>query len=92
MSGVAFLAHEPLPSACRIVFIRVRDTPNLNNTNRFFEPVAGAISADLVDLGIDLPEAGRLDAFVRKFVGTTPIQATPQDQTTLASLLDRSQS
>ena len=68
------------------------DAPKLNDTNRFFEPVAGAIAADLVDLGVDLPEADRLDAFIREFVGTTPIQATPQDQTTLANLLDRSQS
>jgi len=90
MSGVAFLAHEPLPSACRIVFIRVPDTPKLNDSNRFFEPIPGAIAADLADLGIKIEDAGRLDSFVRTFVGTTAIQATPQDQTTLATMLDRS--
>jgi hypothetical protein len=89
MSGVAFLSHEPLPSACRIVFIRVPDTPALNATNRYLDPVPGAVAADLVDLGADIAEAERLDAFTREFVGTTPNQATPQDQATFASMLDR---
>ena len=70
MSGVAFIAHEPLPSASRIVFIRVRDTPGLDGSNRFFDPAPGAIAADLVDLGVDIPEADRLDTFARNFVGT----------------------
>ncbi len=89
MSGVAFIAHEPLPSACRIVFIRVPDTAKLNDTNRFFEPVPGAIAADLADLGVNIPGADRLDEFARAFVGATPNQATPQDQATFASMLDR---
>lgn len=91
MSGVAFIAHEPLPSACRMVFIRVPDTPKLNDTNRFFDPVPGAIAADLADLGLDIQEADRLDAFALGFVGTMPVQATPQDQASFASMLDRQQ-
>ena len=70
MSGVAFLAHEPLPSASRIVFIRVPDTPGLDGSNRFFDPAPGTIAADLVDLGVTISEADRLDSFTRKFVGT----------------------
>lgn len=89
MSGVAFIAHEPLPSASPIVFIRVPDTPKLNGTNRFFEPTPGAIAADLVDLGLIIPEADRLDAFTRKFLGAMPTQVTAQDQATFASMLDR---
>jgi hypothetical protein len=89
MSGVAFIAHEPLPSACRIVFIRVPDTPALNDTNRFFDSVPGAIAADLADLGVNISEADRLDAFTREFVGKMPNQATPQDQANFASMLDR---
>jgi hypothetical protein len=88
MSGVAFLSNEPLPSASRIVFIRVRDTSRLDGTNRFFDPVPGAIAADLADLGIDIPEARRLDSFTREFVGTRPNQVTTQDQATFASMLD----
>src|SRR5215472_1684604 len=49
MSGVAFVSQEPLPSACRIIFIRVPDTPRLDATNRYFDPIPGSISADLVD-------------------------------------------
>jgi hypothetical protein len=89
MSGVAFIAHEPLPSASRIVFIRVPDTPGLDGSNRFFDPAPGAIAADLMDLGVNIPEANRLDSFTRKFVGTHPTQATTQDQATFASMLDR---
>ena len=89
MSGVAFIAHEPLPSASRIIFIRVPDTPALDGTNRFFHPAPGTIAADLVDLGVNIPEADRLDAFARNFVGTHPNQVTPQDQATFSSMLDR---
>ena len=88
MSGVAFIAHEPLPSASRIVFIRVPDTPKLEDSNRFFEPAPGTIAADLVDLGVSIAEADRLDAFTRTFVGSNPMQVTPQDQAAFASLLD----
>ena len=89
MSGVAFVSHEPLPSACRIVFIRVPDTPRLDGTNRYFDPVPGAIATDLVALGLNVPEADRLDAFTREFLGTRPNQVTTQDQATFASMLDR---
>jgi hypothetical protein len=89
MSGVAFVSHEPLPSASRIVFIRVPDTPRLNGTNRYFDPVPGAIAADLADLGVNVSEPDRLDTFTRAFVGANPNQVTTQDQATFASMLDR---
>ena len=89
MSGVAFVSYEPLPSASRIVFIRVPDTPRLDRTNRYFNPIPGAIAADIVELGLNVPEADRLDAFTREFLGTSPNQVTTQDQTTFASMLDR---
>ena len=88
MSGMAFVSNEPLPSASRIVFIRVPDTPRIDVTNRYFDPVPGAIAADLVDLGFDIPEADRLDAFTRGFLGGGPNQVTVQDQATFASMLD----
>ncbi|MGH8428838.1 MAG: hypothetical protein ACREUF_00385, partial [Solimonas sp.] len=89
MSGVAFVSHDSLPSACRIVFIRVQDTPSLDSTNRYLDPVPGAISADLVELGVHVREADRLDSVTRKFVGARPNQVTAQDQSTFASMLDR---
>jgi hypothetical protein len=89
MSGVAFVSHEPLPSASRIVFIRVQDTPRLDATNRYFDPARGAIAADLKSLGVNIPEVDRLDSFTRKFVGTNPNQVTTQDLATFASMLDR---
>lgn len=89
MSGVAFVAHESLPSACRIAFIRVPETPRLDATNRYLDPVPGAIAADLADLGVTLAEAGRFDAFTREFLGASPIQVTAQDQASFAGMLDR---
>ena len=89
MSGVAFVAHEPLPSASRIIFMRVPDTPGLDGSNRYFDPVPGTIAADLVDLGVNITEAGRLDSFTRGFRRHTPAQVTTQDQATFASMLDR---
>jgi len=88
MSGMAFVSHEPLPSASRIVFIRVPDTPRIDGTNRYFDPLPGAIAADLLDLGFDIPEADRLDAFTRVFLSAGPNQVTAQDQATFASMLD----
>ena len=89
MSGVALISHEALPSACRIAFIRVPDTSKLNHTNRYFDPVPGVVAADLVDLGIDISEADRLDALTREFLGTGPDQVTIQDQAMFATMLDR---
>ena len=89
MSGVAFVAHESLPSACRIVFIRVSETPRLDATNRYLGPGPGTIAADLADLGINIPEAARFDSFTQVFLGTSPNQVTTQDQATFASMLDR---
>jgi hypothetical protein len=89
MSGVAFVSHEPLPSACRIVFIRVPDTPRLDGTNRYFDPIPGSVAADLEGLGLAVPDADRLDTFTREFLGTAPIQATPQHQGAFAGILDR---
>lgn len=89
MSGVAFVSHEPLPSACRIVFIRVPDTPRLDGTNRYFDPIPGAVAADLAELGLAVQEADRLDAFTREFLGPEPIQVTTQHQGVFAGMLDR---
>ena len=41
MSGVAFVSSEPLPSACRIVFIRVPDTPQARRYQSLFRSGSG---------------------------------------------------
>lgn len=89
MSGAAFVSQEPLQSACRIIFIRVPDTPRLDATSRYFDPIPGSISADLADLGLAVPEADHLDALTREFLGAAPIQVTNQHQGTFAAILDR---
>jgi hypothetical protein len=89
MSGSAFVAHDSLPSACRIIFVRVPETPRLASTNRYFDPVPGAIAADLADLGANIAEADRFDAFTRGFLEACPEQVTSEDQATFAGMLDR---
>lgn len=88
MSGMTFVSHEPLPSASRVVFIRVPDRSRLDSTNRYFDPVPGAIAADLAELGLDVSEGTRLDAFTRTFLGAQPLQVPSQDQATFAQMLD----
>lgn len=89
MSGLAFVANETLPSACRVVFIRVSETPMLNLTNRYLTSAPGAIAADLLALGVSIPDTDKLDGFARDFVGERPDQVTLHDQTLFASMLDR---
>ncbi|MBP0494313.1 hypothetical protein [Roseomonas indoligenes] len=88
MSGVAFVAHESVPSACRIALVRVPETPRLDASNRYLEPLPGAIASDLSELGVSLTEADSFDAFSRTFLGESPLQVTTQ-QAAFASMLDR---
>jgi hypothetical protein len=89
MSGSAFVAHDSLPSACRTIFVRVPETPRLASTNRYFDPVPGAIAADLADLGTDIPEADRFDTFTRGVLAACPEQAMTEDLATFVGMLDR---
>jgi hypothetical protein len=88
MSGATFVAHEPLPSACRILFVRVPDTPELEAGNRYLEPASGAIAADLRGLGVNIAEAAPMETLARGFLGSGPEQVTAEDQSRFASLLD----
>ena len=88
MSGVAFTAHEALPSVCRVVFVRVPDTPRLDTTNRYMIARPGAIRTDVADLGVDVPDAESFDALTRRFLGSCLDQVTIVDQTAFAALLD----
>lgn len=88
MCGTAFLSHEALPSATRIIFVRVPDTAALNASNRYLAAEEGAVAADLATLGLVLREAGRVDASVRAILGAVPAQVSTQEQATLADMLD----
>ena len=88
MSGLAFVADETLPSACRVVFVRVPDTAGLDRSNRYLDPAPGAIAADLRALGVEGPGPRLLDAFARDFLAAPPDQVTARDQAALAGLLD----
>jgi hypothetical protein len=89
MSGVAFVSHESLPSACRIIFVRVPETTQLDTTNCYLDPGPGTIATDLAGLGVNLAEADRFDVLSREFLSASPIQVTSQDQATFSGMLDR---
>src|SRR5690348_5365460 len=77
MSGMAFVAHEPLPSISHIVFNRVPGSPKLDATNHYFYADPGAIAADFADLGFKVPGADRLDAFTRARPARLPPPVEP---------------
>ena len=89
MSGVAFVARDTLPSASRVLFVRVADSDALEQTNRYFDPATGAIAADLADLGLQTPNAARFDALARALLAVGADQVTADDLSAFASILDR---
>lgn len=89
MAGAAFVSNETLPSASRIVFVRVPDTPVLTGSNRYFELAPGVVGADLQALGVAADAAEGVDEIARAFLGATLDQVTQQDQAMFASILDR---
>ncbi|WP_426959570.1 hypothetical protein [Muricoccus radiodurans] len=88
MSGATFISHEALPSATRIVFIRVPDSAALDATNRYLAPEEGAIAADLVALGLVLGQPERMDASMRAILGPVPAQVSALEQAGLADIMD----
>lgn len=89
ISGVAFVAHDPLPSASRILCVRVPDDPALDRSNRYMAPAPGAIAADLQASGLPMTTAGDFDAAVREFLRPAPDQVTSRDHAAFADMLDR---
>jgi hypothetical protein len=91
MSGATIIGPEALPSTTRMVVVRVPGNPG--GSNRYLSPTPGALSDDLLALGLDLAGASQVDALMREFLlsdsegGLDQVPAS--DQVRLTSVLDR---
>lgn len=86
LAGPALIAHAPMPSASRLVAVRVPEGPALDATNRYMEAEAAAVLADLLGLGLDLP--GAAGAGVIEFLSPGPTQVALIDELLVCDLLD----
>jgi hypothetical protein len=91
MSGVAFVAHTALPSASRVLMVRVPDTAALEVSNRYLEASSGFLSADLASLGLHVARGAELDALAMRYLGRSAEQVTPAEQEAFIELLDAEQ-
>jgi hypothetical protein len=89
MSGIALVAHEPLPSYSRVLMVRVSPETDLDGSNRYMEWSAAAVSEDLTRLGVVFDETVRLDALVAEFLGENVDQTSMSDQAELSALFDK---
>ena len=90
MSRAAFLAADGLPSACRVVIVRVPAEDPLESSNRYLDADPAMISADLAALGVPLSRGG-LASLITDFLRTGLDQVTPADRARFAALLDPAQ-
>jgi hypothetical protein len=79
MAGATAVGPEPLPSATRIVAVRVPRDPSASN--RYFALEPGAIASDLLANGLRLAAPERADAQLRAALERTPGLPGGMDQT-----------
>lgn len=66
LSGSVVVGPDPQPSATRFVMVRVPAAPD--SSNRYLEPMEGAVARDLELLGLKVPDAAHADVLVRRFL------------------------
>jgi hypothetical protein len=88
MSGVAYIAHEPLPVCLADRFHPRAGYAEPRSHQSLFRAYGRHHRRRPGGARLNVPEADRLDAFTRKFIGKRPTQVTPQDQVTFASMLE----
>lgn len=88
MAGAAFVANSAMPSATRILLVRVPDSATLDASNHYMVPERLAIAEDLRALGLRAPDAEHLDGLVATFLGPEPSQVRAGDQVAFAEALD----
>src|SRR4051794_6335430 len=76
MSGAAFVAHDSLPSACRILFIRVPDAPALDAGNRYLDRRQARSRPICARWGHKSRK--HMEALGRGFLGSGPEQVTAE--------------
>jgi hypothetical protein len=88
MSGLAFVANEALPSASRILAVRVPDSPQVAASNRYMDLGQPAIAEDLRALGLPLSIVSDADTHAASFFANDLDQVTAAEQSGFAALFD----
>ena len=88
MSGVAFVAHAALPSASRVLVVRVPPSAALDASNRYLDPSAGGLADNLAALGLHPARGAELDALAARCFAGGANQVRPADQESFTDLLD----
>lgn len=88
LAGVTWVSRTALPSASRILLVRVPDTAALDASNRYLEPGAPGIAADLAALGLGLAQARRLDAMAGAYFADGVVQVETATQVVFSELFD----
>jgi hypothetical protein len=88
LSSQAFVAHHALPTASRMLVVRVPDAAQIDKSNRYLDFSPSCVSGDLDELGLALDTAGPLDALAAAFLGRGIDQISPIDQASFSSALD----
>jgi len=95
LSGVTIVDAHPQPAATRILMIRVPTTSLalLDGSNRYLDPAEGALSSDLIALGLPVSAPAELDALLEEFLGADAagsyIKVTAADYSRLTLAIDR---
>jgi hypothetical protein len=95
LSGVSIIDADPQPAATRILMIRVPTTglALLEGSNRYLDRAEGALSSDLIALGLPVSAPAQLDALLGEFLAADAagsyIKVTAADYTRLTLAIDR---
>ena len=88
LSGQAIIAHDSLPSATRMLVVRVPDDARLDLSNRYLDLERSSVCRDLRALGLSISDPERLDAFAAEYFGRGLDQVSPANQADFANILD----
>jgi hypothetical protein len=88
MSGVAFVAHVALPSASRVLMVRLPGAAALEASNGYLDPSPGFLTEDLARLDLRPGRGEELDALATRYFASSADQVTPADQEAFIELLD----
>jgi hypothetical protein len=95
LSGVSIVDAHPQPAATRILMVRIPNTglAGLQASNRYLDPTEGALSRDLIALGVPVsaPEELEplLEALLSADVDNRYINVTAAEYATLTLAIDR---
>ena len=86
--GCPTIAQQALPTALRILIVRVPETPQLDATNGAFDPRPDYFADDLCALGLKANNLTELASSIRDFLDGRALQVTPGQHAQLCARFD----